>query len=187
MFIRINNYPSKTIENIVQNELQIENVNITNEPQINTTDNNETKLQLFLPFLGKQGIQLLSKIKKQLNKSIPSNMKICITYKRSKLSTQLPVKDRTKFEHRNNIVYFSRFPNVTCNEIYVGKTERRFNKHIIDYNRRGKSSHILQHARQSQYSHVWKDDFKILNGNYKSSIKRNISEAIYIRTSSSLF
>ena len=29
--------------------------------------------------------------------------------------------------------------------------------------------------------HVWKDDFKILNGSYKSSIKRKISEALYTR------
>ena len=52
-------------------------------------------------------------------------MKTCITYEDTKLSTQFSMKDRTKFEHRQNIVYFSRCPNVTCNETYVGETDSR--------------------------------------------------------------
>ena len=101
---------------IIKNDLQKENVNITNKRQTDTTDN-RNKLQLSVPFLGKQGIQLLSKMKRQLKKSIPSHVKTYITYEGTKLSTQFPVKDRTKFEHRPNIVYFSRCHNVTCNEI----------------------------------------------------------------------
>ena len=88
VFVEINDYPSKTVENIIKNELEKENVDITNEPQTNTTDNSETKLQLFLPFSGKQGIQLLSKMKKQLKKRIPSNVKAWIAYKGTKLSTR---------------------------------------------------------------------------------------------------
>ena len=64
VFVEINNYLSKTVENIIKNELEKENVNITNESQTNSADNSERKLQLFLPFSGKQGIQLLSKMKK---------------------------------------------------------------------------------------------------------------------------
>ena len=58
VFVEINDYPSKTVENIIKNELEKENVDFTNEPQTNTTNNSETKLQLFLPFSAKQGIQL---------------------------------------------------------------------------------------------------------------------------------
>ena len=99
-------------------------VNITDELQSNSTDNSETKLQLFLPFLGKQGIHLLSKMKHQLKRSIPSNLKTYTAYEGTKLSTQFPVKDRTKFEPGHNIVYFSLCPNVTCNEAYVGERDR---------------------------------------------------------------
>ena len=136
VYVEINDYPSKTVENIIKNELEKENVDITNKPQTNTTDNSETKLQLFLPFSGKQGIQLLSKMKKQLKKRIPSNVKTCITYEGTKLSTQFPVKDRTKFEHRHNIVYFSYCANATCNETYVGETDRRIKE------RKGAKVHI---------------------------------------------
>ena len=53
---------------------------------------------------------------------------------------------------------------------------------MIDHNKRDKSSYLLKHARESQHTHVWKDDFKILNGNGKSNTKGKISEALYIRT-----
>ena len=74
----INDCSSKAVENIIKNELEKGNLNITNQPQTNTTDNSKIKLHLFLPFSGKQGIQLFSKMKKQLKKSIPSNWKPCI-------------------------------------------------------------------------------------------------------------
>ena len=47
VFVKINDYPSKTVESIIKNKLEKENVGITNEQQINATDNSETKLQLF--------------------------------------------------------------------------------------------------------------------------------------------
>ena len=167
---------------MIKNELEKENFNITNEPQTNTTDNSESELQLFLPCLGKQGIQLLSKMKNQLKKSIPSNVKTCITYKGTKLSSQFSMKDRSRFDHRHNIVYFSCCLNVNCNETYVGETDSRIKERIIDHNKRGKTSHLQKHVRESQHTHVWKDHFEMLNGNYKSSIKRMISEALYIKT-----
>ena len=109
-------------------------------------------------------------------------MKTCITYEATKLLTQFPVKDRAKFEHRHNLVYFSHCPNVTCNETHVGETDRRIKECIMDHNKRDKSSHLLKHARESQHTHVWKDNFIILNANYKNNIKRKISETLYIRT-----
>ena len=82
------------------------NIDTANEPNANNTDNNKTKIQLF-SFSGKQSVKLLSKMKKQLNESIPSNVKTCIIYEGARLSTQFPMKDKTRFEHRHNVVYFS--------------------------------------------------------------------------------
>ena len=50
---------------------------------------------------------------------------------------------------------------------HVRETDRKTKEHIMDHNKRDKSSHLLKHARESQHTHVWKDDFKILSGNYK--------------------
>ena len=77
VFIKTKDYPAKTVDYVIRNELQRENVNIANEPKANNTDNKKTKIQLFLPFYGKQRVQLLSKMKKHL-KLFPSNMKTYI-------------------------------------------------------------------------------------------------------------
>ena len=121
-------------------------------------------------------------MKKQLKKSIPSNVKTCITYEGTKLLTQFPVKDRTKFEHRRNIVYFSCCPNVTCNETYVGEPDKRIKERIMNHYKSDKSLHLLKHARENQHTEVWNNDFEILNGNHKINIKRKISEVLYTRT-----
>ena len=41
---------------------------------------------------------------------------------------------------------------------------------------------VLKQACENQHTRVWKDDFKIFSGNCKSSIKKKIGEALYIRT-----
>ena len=93
-------------------------------------------------------------MKKQLKRSILSNVKTWITYEGTKLSTQFPLKDRTKFEQRYNVVYFSVCPNVSCNETYVGETYMRIKEDIMNHNKRDKSSHVLKHAHESQDTHV---------------------------------
>ena len=55
--------------------------------------------------------------------------------RRHKAFNKFPVKDRTKFEHRHNIVYFSHCPNVTCNKTYAGETDRKIKECIIDHNK----------------------------------------------------
>ena len=45
----------------------------------------------------------------------------------------------------------------------------------MGHNKRDNSSHLLKHARECQHTVVW-------NVNYKGSVKRQISEALYIRT-----
>ena len=43
-------------------------------------------------------------------------------------------------------------------------------------------SHPLQHVQNKKHPHVWVNDFTILNSDYRSKIKRKISEQIYIRS-----
>ena len=139
------------------------------------------KYRYLFYFSGKQGVQLMSKITKQLQKSVSSIMKTYIINECTKLSTQFLAKDRTRFEHSNNMVYFNHCSNAACNETYGGESDRRINKHIIDLNKWDKNSHLLKHPHESQYTHVWIDNSKIFNGNYKSNTKAKVSEVLYIK------
>ena len=53
---------------------------------------------------------------------------------------------------------------------------------ITNQNKRDKKSHILKYSCESNHSLVWKRRFQILNSDYRSNIKRKISEALYLRT-----
>ena len=69
--------------------------------------------------------KLLSKMKKHLNKSLPTEVKTTVTYQSKKLGTKFQLKDKTRCNDRNNLVYYSKYLNKTCNEDYVGETDRR--------------------------------------------------------------
>ena len=57
-----------------------------------------------LPYNGKQGNKLLSKMKKHLNKSLPTEVKITVTYQSKKLGMKFQLKDKTRFNYQNNLV-----------------------------------------------------------------------------------
>ena len=134
-----------------------------------------------VPYSGNQGHKLLSKMKKQLKKTLPGDVNTMISYKSTKLSIKFPFKDRTDFQHKNNVVYHSKFPSEGCHENYIGETNRRIVERIQDHSNRGKNCHLLKHAREKGHTHVWENGFKVLGNNYQSNIKRKISESLFIR------
>ena len=71
IFTGINEYPIKTVNTIINQELH------RSQRLQNTVINNEgiKKLQIMLPYNGKQGNKLLLKMKKHLNKSLPTEVK----------------------------------------------------------------------------------------------------------------
>ena len=72
-----------------------------------------------------------------------------ISYKSTKLSTKFPVKDKTDFQQKNNVVYLSRCPSEGCHENYIGETNRRILERIQDHNNRDKNSYLLKHALEN--------------------------------------
>ena len=73
-----------------------------------------------VPYFENQGHKLLSKMKKQLKKTIPEDVNTMISYKSTKLSTKFPVKDKSDFHHQNSVVYRNKFPSAGCRENYIG-------------------------------------------------------------------
>ena len=174
IFCKINNYPFKLVNDIIKKEIEKVN-NVTNIENENNTENKD-KVQILLPYAGTQGDNLINKMNKQLKKHLPQDIKVITTYQGTKLSSRFSVKDKVTFEHKHNLVYYGKCPEKECKDDYIGETDRRIRERIIDHNKRDKSSHLLRHAREHKHTHVWDNNFKILNSNYNSKIKRKISE-----------
>ena len=84
VFTGINEYSIKTVNRIINQELH------QSQRLQNTVINNGgiQKVQIMLPYNGKQGHKLLSKMKKHLNKSLPTEVKTAVTYQSKKLGTK---------------------------------------------------------------------------------------------------
>ena len=95
--------------------------------------------------------KLLSKMKKHFNKSLPTEVKIIVTYQSKNPGTKFQQKDKTKFYQQNNHIYYYRCPDKTRNEDYVGETNRRIEETIIDHNKRDKNSHLLKHSFEKNH------------------------------------
>ena len=98
VFTKNNDHPLNVINHIIDQELlrslEVEAVETKNH-------DTEQKIELLVLYSGKQGHQLLSKMKKHLKKTLPYF---------TKLPTKFPVKDKTDFQHKHNVVFYDKCP-----------------------------------------------------------------------------
>ena len=178
VFCSINDFPKNDVNNIIQQELLKA---LKQQDVISDSQENCKNLQLILQYTGNQGTPFTSKMKKQLKKVLPDNVKTMVTYQSKKLTSKFPAKEKIDFQYQNNIVYHVKCPNPNCKDDYIGETDRRVIERVIDHNKRDKKSHTLKHSRDKLHTHLWELDFKLLGNNYQSNIKRKISESLFIR------
>ena len=75
----------------------------------------------------------------------------------------MQIKDKTKDQHKHDLIYYSKCPEPTCNEDYLSETGRRNIKRSADYCGKDKQSHLLRHALNSNHKTVDLKDFKIID------------------------
>ena len=137
---------------------------------------------LILSYQGNGENTLIKPLEKRLHNLLPNHINTQVTYTRTKLSTCFNIKDRTKFEHQDNIVYHDKCPKVDCRDNYIGEASRRIFGRIIDHNGRDRNSHLFRHSVEQNHKNVKRQDFKILGKGYRNNtMKQKISEALYCR------
>ena len=122
----------------------------------------------------------MSKMKKIVSNSLEDSVKPKVVYNSAKLSQCFNVKDPAPQKCKSDLVYKCKCPQIDCNELYIGETERRFEERIIDHNKRDKESHIYKYSSENSNPHVWLDNFQIVGRNYGNRVKRKIGEALLI-------
>ena len=153
VFVEKNNYPKWVIRQITK--LPINKVNFINgsnlsPPTIETIEvpANENEIVtkkhiLLLPYQGDKGISLTKLLKRNLNEHLPNNVKRQVTFTGQKLNTEFNVKDRTKFEHKHDVIYFGKCPEQNCTDNYLGESVGKISGRIIDHSRRDQKSHLF--------------------------------------------
>ena len=133
-------------------------------------------------YTGPKANTIIKTMNNNLKRFLPNNVKKRVTYASKKLGTKIQIKNKTKDQHKLDLVYYSKCPEPTCNEDYLGATGRRIIERSADHCRKDKQSHLLRHALNKYHKAVDVKGFKIIDPNYHNNrLKRKISEAMYIK------
>ena len=100
-------------------------------------------------------------------------------FKANKLGANFVIKDKTRTEHKYDIVYKAKCPD--CPLTYIGESARRLKERILDHSGRDKKSSILRHSKAANHQVVSDNDFEIIASNFNHDDKRKISEALLIK------
>ena len=90
--------------------------------------------------------KLMTKMKKQLKRSLSNDIKAIVAYESKKFSSKFHVKYKTNFCHKISLVYYGNCPNENCWDSYIGEIDQR----IIDQNKRNKNSYLLRHVSKME-------------------------------------
>ena len=87
-----------------------------------TSLRNENNSQMFekqlsfitLPYKGQQGQKVLKSFMTTLHRSLPNDIETKVVYTGTKLGYNFQIKDKIKFEHKHDLVYYVKCPE--CQE-----------------------------------------------------------------------
>ena len=124
VFHKINGYPWWVIDRF-STSVQ---VNISKGKSFvyhpNTSEQPVGKLDsLILSYAGIKGNTIIKTMNNILKCIQPNNVKTRVTFTSQKLDTKFQIK--TKDQHKHDFVYYSKFPEPTCNEGLFGETGGR--------------------------------------------------------------
>ena len=188
VFVEKNDCPKWLIRKIFT-QVKFLNSSSSSPPTIETIEvpvnENETvtkKYMLLLPYQGDKDIGLIKSLKKKLNKHLPNNVKTPVTFTAQKLSTQSNIKDRIKFEHKHDVIYFGKCQEKNCIDNYLGESARRISEQVINHDGRDQRSHLFGHAVVHEHRNASYDDFKIIGSGFRNNtFKKNVAEALLIK------
>ena len=80
-------------------------------------------------------------------------------YTGTKLGSNFQIKDKTKFDHKHDLVYYVKCPE--CQEDYIGEIGRRLYERICDHSGKDSNSLMLKNYLENNHKQVSFEDFRI--------------------------
>ena len=136
IFRNTNGYPNWIVNQVyeqikVKQRDPVPNSKVSNENEAPQTSNqtivkkhDNKKFLLLVPYQGEKGEQVIKPVTKTVKRLLPSNIKVQVPFAGNKLSSCFNINDKTKFEHRHDVIYLGACPETTCNDNYIGKAKR---------------------------------------------------------------
>ena len=132
-------------------------------------------------YQGGKGKQVIKSARKTIKRLLPSNIRVQVSFTGNKLRSCFNIKDKTKFEHRHDVIYLGTSPETTGNDNYTGEAKQQIFERVKDHNGRGLNSHLLKHVLENNHQHVSEKDFKIIGNGFRgNNKKRKVAEVLLI-------
>ena len=191
VFTKINGYPSRVVNDTLQNVIKkierentlehVSNNILPGNQSVNVNGEVEATPYFCVPYKGKEGETVINKFKGFVSNMLPTGVKSRFTYKGKKLGSFFPVKDQVKKEHQSNLVYgYSGNISEMHDPDYIGETCVRFEARIHEHTVTDKQSSVFKHITGSDIEWV-DDDFFVLGKGYNKTFDRRIAESLYIK------
>ena len=170
-------YPSWVIDKVIKQVQQAQKA-----PTSITNKNKNINKKIHRLLLPSEGCNIIKSMNKLVNKLLPNNTKIEVTFKSTKLSSCFNVKDKIDFEQNHDLIYHAECPEPPCIDNYVGESAHRITERIKDHNGRDHKSHVLKYSTEKSHKNVNTIDFKIIDKNFHNN-KRNwkTAEVLWIK------
>ena len=116
----------KQVEHKHTQQNLVDNIAENNEPSVE----NKNHL-LLLPYHGEKGNYVIKSLKKQIRKLLSENVKAQVTYIGTRLGTCFNLKDQTRVEHKNDIIYHGKCPVQECPDNILVKPKGECLKELV--------------------------------------------------------
>ena len=115
-----------------------------------------------LPYKREKGKKLMKSLNNTLVNILPEGHTIKIVYSGKKLGSYFNIKDQTKMQHQNDLIYYTECPENDCMENYVSEIERCLQERVDEHGDKDNKSHVLKHTYESRHKAVSINGFKVL-------------------------
>ena len=78
----------------------------------------------------------------------------------AKLGSNFQIKDKTKLDHKHDLLYYVKCPE--CQEDYIREIGRRLHERIRDHSGKDSRSHMLKFSLENNHEHVSFEDFRMV-------------------------
>ena len=189
VFTKINGYPSKIVDKILEETRRKCNEPaqpeqqpvLTTEQTTNTETSDEVRPYMCLPYKGLDGEKVIRNFKKNLKDLLPANIQPRFFYKGTKLGSFFSVKDKVERIHQTDLVYgYIPRDGTSLRDGYIGETRVRFGRRTQEHIMTDKESSIYKNSR-SKNLEASDEDFKILEKGLPKYLDRRIAESLYIK------
>ena len=117
VFRNTNGHPNWIMDQIFKQAKAVQrdpvpNSNVSNENEAARTSNqtivekhDDKKYLLMIPYQGGKREQVIESVRKTVKRLLSSNIKVQVSFTGNKLNSCFPIKDKTKSEHRYDVIY----------------------------------------------------------------------------------